>query len=500
MTISYKRIVLILLSVLFQLAFVVFVFFMFPDITRYAVIFLRSIGVLITLLIIRTNVSPDYKLTWTFVILMTPLLGVVVYLISKRTITSRYIDNINANNKAIDELLDDSKLIDNYSKKIRKQACYLKKYAKASIFKGNDTKYYPLGEEMWQDMLVELEKAKKFIFLEYFIVEKGIMLDSIVKILRRKASEGVEVRFMFDSFGSIVKAPKNFAKKLRSYGIKCWPFNSKLRLFDTGFNNRDHRKMMIIDGKVAFTGGINLADEYINLVEIFGHWKDTGIKVSGSAVNYFTIMFLALWGFSDDRIPDYSDYLVDDYGAYDVDGFVAPYTDYPHDDEQVGEFMYNSMVKKASEYVYITTPYLILDYTMLNQFVEAAKEGVDIRLIMPGIPDKKIVYMLSKSFYRPLLKAGVRIFEYTPGFVHSKQFVSDDETAIIGTINLDYRSLTHHIENALWLFNDKSVMAIKEDFLKTQEKCREVTIDSIGGSKIGEVFLLPVLRAFAPLF
>ncbi len=500
MTIGLKRILVILLSVILQLFIVGLLLWSFPDISRVLTTILQILAIIIALFIIRSNISPDYKLTWIFVIFMAPVIGVLIYLISTKKNSRYYKRDIIANDQVIKELKDDSLLLEYADDSIKKQVYYLKKYAKSSVFTGNDTKYYPLGELMWQDMLVELKKAKKFIFMEYFIVQNGKMLDAIIDILKEKASQGVEVRFMFDSLGSLTKAPENFKAELEAHGIKCYPFNSTITIFDFGFNNRDHRKITVIDGKVAFTGGVNLADEYINHVEIFGHWKDSGIKIVGSAVNYFTIMFLTVWSFDDDKISDYEKYLVADYQTFENNGFIAPYTFYPHNYERVGEVMYNSMLKKAKDYVYITTPYLILDYTMLNEFIATAKEGVDIRLIMPGIPDKKTVYMLSRSFYKPLLKAGVRIFEYTPGFVHSKQFVSDDETAIIGTINLDYRSLTHHLENAVWLLHDKSVMAIKEDFLETQALCKEVTLADISRSKIKDLILLPILRAFAPLF
>ncbi len=500
MTIGLKRIFVIVVSVLFQLFIVGLLLWLFPDLSRIIITVLQVLAVVIALFIIRSDMSPDYKLTWIFVIFMAPVIGVLVYLIATKKNSNYYDSDIIANNETVAALKDDSFLLEYYDDGIKKQLHYLKNYAKSCVFNGNDTTYYPLGELMWQDMLTELKKAERFIFMEYFIIEKGKMLDAIIDILKEKASQGVEVRFMFDSLGSLTKAPENFKADLEAHGVKCYPFNSKVSIFDFGFNNRDHRKITVIDGKVAFTGGVNLADEYINQIEVFGHWKDTGIKIVGSAVNYFTIMFLTVWSFADDTISNYQKYLVDDYQKFDNSSFIAPYTFYPHNHERVGEVMYNSMLKKAKDYVYITTPYLILDYTMLNEFIATAKEGVDIRLIMPGIPDKQTVYMLSRSFYKPLLEAGVRIFEYTPGFVHCKQFVSDDKTAIIGTINLDYRSLTHHLENAVWLLHDKSVMAIKEDFLKTQAACREVTLEDMSSSKIKELIVLPILRAFAPLF
>ncbi len=502
-TVGIRRVLAIILSLLFQVAFVVFLIAAFPAFKDIIVVVITVMAIFVMLAIISININPDYKLTWIFVLVISPVLGTLIFLLSKRKKFKKHKTNMVINDEVIASMQADYQSLEAYEPAIKKQAYYLKHYAAARVFSNNQTTYYKLGELMWQDMLIELEKAEKYIFMEYFIVENGEMLEAILDILRRKAAAGVEVRFIFDSFGSLFKAPSNFAKNLAKDGIKCIPFNRKIRIFDIGFNNRDHRKITVIDGKVAFTGGINLADEYINKKPKFGHWKDTGIRIKGNSANYFAIMFLTLWGICEKRIPYYEQFInnVDEKTVKaSTKGLVVPFTDYPGDEEKVGEIMYEQMVSNASDYVYITSPYLILDYNMVNELVVAAKSGVDVRIIVPGIPDKKIVYVLTKSFYTPLLKAGVRIFEYSPGFIHSKQFVSDDKTAIIGTINLDYRSLTHHIENAVWLVEDKTVMEIKEDFLDVQSKSREVQLGDRNNASIIDLLLLPILRAFAPLF
>ncbi len=505
MTVGLKRVAVILLSILIQIAFIGLVFWVFPELWQIFVIAFTLMAVIVMLLIIRYNISPDYKLTWIFVIFISPVLGTIIFLISKRQLFKKYDSNLVFSREFNSRLDDDYDDFLNKNVSMKKQAYYLKKRANANIYKNNSTKYYKLGEELWRDLLIELEKAEKFIFMEYFIVEDGIMLQSIVDILMKKAAEGVEIRFLFDSFGSLLKAPDHFSRDLNRAGIKCIAFNSKIRILNFGFNNRDHRKITVIDGKVAFTGGINLADEYINKVNRFGHWKDTGIRIKGSSVDSFTKMFLTLWGICKDELPDYNNFILgrenaEVYNADAVNAFVAPYTDYPRDGEEVGATMYGEMVNSSQNYVYITSPYLILDYNMMNDLIIAAKSGVDVRIIVPGVPDKKTIYMLTRSFYTPLLKSGVRIFEYTPGFIHSKQFVSDDSSAIIGTINLDYRSLTHHIENAVWLVNTETVKDIKVDFLETQSRSREVDVNEKRNSLFMEVFVLPILRAFAPLF
>ncbi len=501
--VGLKRVMIILVSVLFQIALIALIFISFPKLRDTVVLAFTIMAVFLMLFIIRFNISPDYKLTWIFVIVISPVLGTIIFIASKMNFFKKYKSNIVANDEFIKNMKDDYDKLSKKDISIKKQSHYLMNFANAKIFEKNSTKYYPLGEQLWEDLLVELEKAQKFIFMEYFIVEDGEMLSSILEILERKAREGVDVRLVFDSLGSIFTAPNNFAKNLNESGIKCIPFNRKVRIFNFGFNNRDHRKITVIDSKVAFTGGINIADEYVNREVRFGHWKDTGIMIKGSSVNYFTTMFLTIWGICEKSLPDYDKFLIDDDEVEKFEqssGFVAPYTDYPGDDEDVGEIMYEEMLSTASDYVYITSPYLILDYNMMNELIIAAKSGVDVRLIVPGIPDKKTVYMLTKSFYAPLLKAGVKIYEYSLGFIHSKQFVSDDKTAIIGTINLDYRSLTHHIENAVWLVETDTVMDIKKDFLKTQKACRKVKIGEKRSSRFAEFLLLPILRAFAPLF
>lgn len=500
MLVGLKRLFVILVSVLVQVALIVAIFIKFPSLRESSVLLFTVLSVFIMLFIIRLNISPDYKLTWFFVIILSPVLGALIFLMSRRKLFKKYKGNMEASSKEISSIEDDFDSVDFENTAIKKQAHYLINYADSKLYKNNQIKYYPLGEDMWEDMLIELKKAEKFIFMEYFIVQNGEMLEPILEILKKKAAEGLDVRFIFDSFGSLFKAPEYFARDMRKHGIKCQPFNKQIRLFDIGLNNRDHRKITVIDGKVAFTGGINIADEYINRVSPLGHWKDTGVKIKGSAANYFTIMFLTMWGMCEKKIPNYDEFLVDDYEVFKNDSLIAPYTDYPGGKEQIGETMYEEVLSGASEYVYMTSPYLILDYNMVNEFIVAAKSGVDMRLILPATADKKSVQILARSFYKPLLEAGVRIFEYTPGFIHSKQFVCDDELAIIGTINLDYRSLVHHIENAVWIVGDKSILDMKKDFLEVQAKSKEVLLEDIPGSKLMNLLFLPILRAFAPLF
>ena len=391
---------------------------------------------------------------------------------------------------------DELRMID---EQISVQTDYLFNKVDAPVYRNTCAEFFPLGEDMLPVMLEELRKAEKFIFMEYFIIERGEMLDSIVEILEEKAAKGLDVRFMYDSFGSILKAPGDFVRQMRAKGIKCYEFNTFRSILDSRYNNRDHRKICVIDGNVGFTGGVNLADEYINRKVVYGHWKDTAIMIKGEAVWSLTTMFVTLWDSSFNQTDNLYDYIPTKEFNYN-DGYFAPYTDYPFDNEPAGKTVYYNMINRANDYVYIMTPYLILDNVMITALANAAKNGIDVRIITPGVPDKKIAYMLTQSYYEVLIKAGVKIYEYTPGFVHAKIFVSDDETAVVGTINLDYRSLTHHFENAIWMYKSGAVKAVLDDYRDTLDKCRVVTLETARKKSFIKRLLMPVLRLFSPMF
>lgn len=382
----------------------------------------------------------------------------------------------------------------------RLQSAYLEKCASSPRFTQTETTYYPLGDVMFPAMLEELEKAEKYIFMEFFIIEPGIMWDSILDVLRRKAAQGLDVRLIYDDMACIMRLPRDYAERMESVGIRCCTFH-RFQPVPTGtLNNRDHRKICCIDGVTAFTGGVNLADEYINKRERFGHWLDCGIKVRGRAAYSFTQMFLSMW--------DYIRHEEDDPVAFRPtaealegigdDGVVQPYCDSPADDEPVGETVYINMLSRAKKYVYICTPYLVVDNEIMNALTSAAKCGVDVRMICPHIPDKWYVHLVTRSYYAPLMKAGVRIYEYTPGFIHSKTFVCDDDYGICGTINLDYRSLFLHHECAVWMYKSGAIADMKASFLETLEKCEEITRESYRRPwyvRLGQ----SLLRVLAPL-
>ena len=336
--------------------------------------------------------------------------------------------------------------------------------------------------------------------MEYFIVEEGIMWNTILEILKRKATEGVEVRFMYDGMCAFDLLPYSYPKKLQKYGINC-KMSNKIRPFvSTIQNNRDHRKICVIDGQVGYVGGVNLADEYINEKERFGHWKDTAVLLRGDAVQSLTMIFLQMWDVDMRGVEPYGKYLTKKADALNEKlGYVIPYADSPFDHENVGEEVYFHILNHAKKYVHIMTPYLILDNEMLTTLIRAAKSGIEVIIIMPHIPDKWYAFAVAKTYYKELIEGGVQIYEYTPGFVHAKIFVSDDDTATVGSINLDFRSLYLHFENGVFIYDNPEVQKVEEDFQNTLAKCHKVTVTEVRNRGILMKMAGQVLRLVAPL-
>ena len=359
--------------------------------------------------------------------------------------------------------------------------------------------YFPSGEAKFADMLKTLETAEKYIYLEYFIIEEGYMWGSILEILMRKAKAGVDVRVLYDGMCELSNLPSNYCALLEKEGIRAKAFAPIRPVVSSHYNYRDHRKILVIDGRIAYNGGVNLADEYINHIERFGHWKDVAVRLDGSAAQSFALMFLQMWNL-DEREPDYS-VLRELTPVPDPapSGYVMPYGDCPLDGDKVGETVYMDILNRATDYVHIMTPYLILDGELETALKYAAQRGVEVKLILPGIPDKKLAYSLAKSHYRALVQAGVQIYEYTPGFVHAKVFVCDNKKAVVGTINLDYRSLYHHFECATYMYQCDCIPGIEQDFQETLAKCRTVTPETIKAERFGYKLWGALLKFLAPL-
>ena len=361
-----------------------------------------------------------------------------------------------------------------------------------------DTQYFPSGETMLPRFLEDLKSAEKYIFLEYFIIEHGTMWDSILEILKERAAAGVDVRIIYDDLGCFLTLSPDYPKYLQMLGIKCEKFNRFHPFLTSTQNNRDHRKITSIDGKIAYTGGINLADEYIGVKIKHGKWKDCALRMQGDAAWSFTVMFLQIWGLLTRIEADYEAYRPTPAVAASAKGWVQPYADGPMSTEHVGEQVYQHIIDGAQAYLYITTPYLMVDDGMISALQSAAKSGVDVRIITPEIPDKKAVLFTTRSYYRELIRAGVRIYEYTGGFMHAKTFISDDAVATVGTFNLDFRSLYLHFECGACLYGTDSILDLKKDFLQTLTVCREIT-EADCKHNAAVRFWQSICRIFAPL-
>ncbi len=454
------------------------------------------------LYLLSSRLDPTAKITWLIVIMLLPVFGALLFWYTQSEIGHRAVkarlsqlteqtrDSIPQSEETLAAFTAAAPGPASLARYIRRSGCY-------PVYGRTAVTYFPLGERKWETLLAELEKAEHFIFLEYFIVDEGLMWGKILEILARKAAAGVDVRVMYDGTCEFTTLPHDYPKRLKKLGIQCKMFAPVSPFVSTHYNYRDHRKILVIDGHTAFNGGVNLADEYINHIQKHGHWKDTAVMLKGEAVKSFTLMFLQMWGI-DERDPAFEKFLA--YPAQPQEtaaGYVLPYGDCPLDGYRVGERVYMDILNRSQRYVHIMSPYLILDGEMETALRFAAERGVDVELILPGVPDKKAPYALAKTHYAALLDSGVKIYEYTPGFVHAKVFVCDDREAVVGTINLDYRSLYHHFECATYLYETSSIPEIEADFQATLAKCRQA--DRQDKEKWGLRLMGFVLKTIAPL-
>ncbi len=501
----YHRVVLISLAIAIQLAVLIAVILRFND---YFVIFYWGsiiVSVLTVLWILNDKSNPSYKIAWIIPILLFPIFGGLFYIffggkkMSKREKKKLMAIGLKIQNALVPQplVLEEIMLHD---KGAVAQSRYIQNIAFFPPYKNTTGEYLPIGELKFERLKEELKKAEHFIFMEYFIIHEGVMWNSILNILAEKAKKGVDVRIIYDDLGCLLLLPRNYRQKLEQIGIKCCVFNPVRPVLSAKINNRDHRKITIIDGHTAFTGGINLADEYINEIQKYGYWKDNAIMIKGEAVWNMTVMFLSMWGYLKGVDEDFNKFKYNNpFKTEDQKGYFQPFADSPFDDETVGEIVYLNLLNKSNKYVYITTPYLIIDYGMTKALTAAAKSGVDVRIITPHLADKWYVHAVTRSNYKVLVESGVRIYEYTPGFIHSKTLVSDDEYAVVGSINMDYRSFYLHFECGVWMYESRCVLAIKEDFLSTLKVCKEITLQDIKSVKWYKRLIGTVLRIFAPL-
>ncbi|MBO5208971.1 MAG: cardiolipin synthase [Lachnospiraceae bacterium] len=502
-----NRVFITALIVLIQVGFFLLELFKWGNHYVEIATVLKLLSVCVVLYLIWKPGNPAVKLAWIVPIMLFPLFGGILYLAFGHVIISKKLrgrmqetEELMKKSLPVNDTVMDKVEIQNPT--VANQMKYLRKYAFTPVWENTDTIYYADGLPFWKKLLEDMEKAEHFIFLEFFILSEGTMWDEILQILERKVKQGVEVRLIYDDVGSVWGLPKHYNQMMEAKGIKCVAFNKLIPFMTIILNNRDHRKIVVIDGKVGYTGGINLADEYINYITLHGYWKDAGIRLEGEAVWSLTAMFLQMWNMSRDTDKDYFAYRYDFAGKDEIvakSGFVQPYGDTPFDDETVGENVYLNMIGYAQKYIYVYTPYLITDNEMNTALKLAAKRGVDVRIVTPGIPDKKTIYWLTQSSYQNLLEAGVKIYQYTPGFIHSKCVLCDDEIATVGTINFDYRSFYHHFECGVFMYQTESIPVLKQDMEETFAVSEEITLEWCKKKFMKTNVIGPILKLFSPL-
>ena len=500
----FSRLGIIVLLLLVQVFFLFSLFTWFGDLVPHFWGGTILFSACMVLYLINSSIDPTAKITWLIIIMLMPVFGALLFWFTQSEVGHRALKS------RVDQLIQETNTLvpqDQSALEHLKEeapgaaglAAYINRTGCHPVYENTEVTFFPMGEDKWAEMLRQLEQAQHFIYMEYFIVDEGLMWGKILEILARKAKEGVDVRVLYDGTCEFTTLPHDYPKRLQQLGIQCRMFARVIPMVSTHYNYRDHRKILVIDGHTAFNGGVNLADEYINHIQKFGHWKDTAVMLKGEAARSFTLMFLQMWNVTEKQ-PKFDS--MQQYPAFPqpkAEGYVIPYGDCPLDHDKVGERVYMDILNRATKYVHIMTPYLILDSEMETALCFAAERGVEVKLILPGIPDKKTPYALAKMHYASLLDSGVQIYEYTPGFVHAKVFVSDDKEAVVGTINLDYRSLYHHFECATWMYGVPCIGEIEEDFQTTLLQCRRVTKGTIWQ---GHRMLIPLgylMKVLAPL-
>ena len=497
-----RRLFIILPFLAIHIAWIALLCTVLKPYAAYIYLGLSILSVWVLLYLISRRQEACYKILWILLVMLMPIPATLAYLMvgDRRTALAitKYVDKAKKDMPELSEINPAAiPCEERYDERISKSLQYITNLSGFPINVCESAQYYPIGEECWKAMLEEIKKAEKFIFLEYFIVEDGKMWSAMCELFEQKIKAGVDVRFIYDDLGSLATFGKSDDDKLTRMGMNWISFN-EVKFIHGSLNNRTHRKMLIIDGKVAFSGGVNLADEYINEMVKFGHWKDIGFKITGPSVENYLHMFVQFWNaFSKDKISNEVFDLVPKESVA-MDGGVLSYYDSPANRDPVSNNFYIEMLGNAKDYAWFYTPYLMLGDTLLDAFVRAAKRGVDVRIIMPGIPDKKLVFRMSRSFYGTLLEAGVKIYEYTPGFVHAKASLYDDEICTIGTVNLDYRSLYLHFENNSVFWKSSILDELKKDYLDTLSKCNQISEKDIKKGFLGKL-LDEILRIVVPL-
>ena len=502
-TFLFSRTFIFILMVLLQVILILILSYNIAD-SKIVNRVLMVLQVFLIVYIVNDKSEPTTKLVWAIFIMVLPALGTLMYVYVRlqpgsialrkkiEQIDQKSIRYLPMNRDVYNELL----LQDRNTASLCR---YIYDKTELPVYKNTQVRFFNCGEAKYQELIRRLEEAENFIFLEYFIIEEGKVWNSILDILERKVQQGVEVRVMYDGLCSLTKLEIGYYKKLRKKGIKAKPFAPARPFFTTQQNNRDHRKILVIDGKIAFTGGINLADEYMNLVQKFGYWKDTAVMLEGEAVKSFTLMFLQMWNVSEKTVGNFDKYLDVSETFPASDGYVFGYGDDPFGEERIGESVYLHIVNTSTRYLHIVSPYLVIDNVMMSALKFAAKRGVEVKLVLPGIPDKAYAFCVARTYYAELIEAGIDIYEYTPGFTHAKMFISDDEKATVGTVNLDYRSLFLHFENGCFLYHNSAIADIEEDYQQMLSDSRKISLMECRNRPILYKAAGKLLRLVAPL-
>lgn len=504
----YSRTIVTVLLAAVQVFSLFVMFGIFKNIAFLSYLF-SVLGAITLIYVVNSDENPAFKLAWAIPICLFPVFGIALYFFvalnsGNRILQRRLNRRIVETEKFVKTNERVKKRLEDEDGELRGLAHYIQNQNHFPVYDRTKVTFFSLGEEKYDDLLLELEKAEKFIFLEYFIINDGQIWNGVLDILKRKVKEGVEVRVMYDGLCAMASLPFHYPSYLQSLGIRAKMFAPIRPVLSTAQNNRDHRKILVIDGKVAYNGGINLADEYMNKKVRFGHWKDTAVKLEGEAVDSFTIMFLQMWNLSEDGNEEYENYVrLPQDKVFDGEmtecGFVMPFNDDPTNRLDVAKEVYLDIISRAERYVHITTPYLIPDNEMITALRFAARRGVDVKIIMPHIPDKKMIFAIGRTYYPQLLEAGVEIYEYTPGFIHAKEIISDDQKAVIGTVNLDFRSMYEHFECATYIYKNPVIQNMEEDYKHTIEKSQKINMQFIVDLPLWYKVLGQVGRLFGPL-
>lgn len=497
----FSRFIIVALFFIVQLGLLYFVFFttFISSLIAQTLTFITCF--IVFLVIINKVESPEFKIPWLVLFFVLPFFTAMLYvLLSSPRMKKKESETLKKTYDKIRMEMPEKEKPVSMLEENEGIAQYLYSVSNAGVYSYKNAEYFPTGESFFADYLKSLESANRFIFLEYFIIEKGKMWQSVYEILKRKAKDGIDVRLIYDDMGTLGSVKSSYFKFLRKDGIKCYKFNPFRPVLSGIFNHRDHRKITIIDGRIAYTGGINLADEYINEVRPYGYFKDTAIRIEGDAVIPFTATFLLTYDSLSKTQSNYQELFAPHNNGEENVGYLQPFSDGPKPfySDMIAQNNFMNVISSAKRYVYITTPYFIVDFSLLTAIINCAKRGVDVRIITPRIPDKKSIHAITRSYYESLVRSGVKVYEYTPGFIHSKTLVCDDEIAFVGTVNFDYRSFVHHFECGVMIYGAPTIQSIKADFISTQNLSEQVTDKNLSMSPFTKLYC-SLIKIFTPL-